>query len=70
MPFAGFQEKLRQKYIEQNTARMNIKQQKESWQEIEADMRRSTEIRQSQTPRSCVQQDHDGLPRNWRIQAG
>ena len=31
---AGFQEKLRQKYIEQNTARMNIKQQEKKAEEI------------------------------------
>ena len=67
---AGFQEKLRQKYIEQNTARMNINSRKRKLRRSEADMRRSTEIRQRSNARSWKSgRIMTGLPGNWRIQS-
>ena len=42
---AEFQEKLRQKYIEQNTARMNIKQQEKKAEEIRSGYDQLTETR-------------------------
>lgn len=67
---AGFQEKLRQKYIEQNTARMNIKQQEKKAEEIRSGYaqinRDQAEIKRQVME---IRQDHDRIARNWRIQS-
>ena len=61
---AGFQEKLRQKYIEQNTARMNIKQQEKKAEEIRSGYaqinRDQAEIKRQVME---IRQDHDRIAR-------